>query len=70
MKRLNLDAFKAQTETSQTDELENLAGGILGACHCRQCDLQMEMSPDWEDGSAGYNFGVMLMHALGMHDDY
>lgn len=32
MSRLNLEAFKAQTEI-QTQELEALSGGILGACH-------------------------------------
>lgn len=31
--RLNLDAFKAQTDSKQIEELEMLSGGILGACH-------------------------------------
>ncbi|WP_157449618.1 hypothetical protein [Croceitalea dokdonensis] len=34
MKRLNLDAFKAQLSKNQTNELEGLTGGIMGACHC------------------------------------
>ncbi len=34
MSRLNLDAFKAQVNENQTNELEALSGGILGACHC------------------------------------
>ncbi|WP_155839681.1 hypothetical protein [Aquimarina latercula] len=33
MSRLSLDAFKAKAQTSQSEELENLTGGILGACH-------------------------------------
>tara|TARA_B110000093_G_C12836922_1_gene353581 strand:+ start:506 stop:652 length:147 start_codon:yes stop_codon:yes gene_type:complete len=31
MSRLNLEAFKAQA--NDTQELEELSGGILGACH-------------------------------------
>lgn len=38
MKRLNLDAFKAQVSKKQIQELENLTGGILGACHCAHPD--------------------------------
>lgn len=34
MSRLNLDAFKAQA--NQTQELESLTGGILGACHTQE----------------------------------
>lgn len=33
MKRLSLEDFKTKSEN--TKELENLTGGILGACHCR-----------------------------------
>ena len=32
MERLSLDDFKMKSNNSQ--ELENLTGGILGACHC------------------------------------
>ena len=38
MNRLNLDAFKAQANTKQIEELEMLTGGILGACHCAPHD--------------------------------
>lgn len=41
MSRLNLDAFKAQVSEEKTQELESLAGGILGACHTTEssgCD--------------------------------
>ena len=34
MSRLNLDAFKVLQSDETTQELENLSGGILGACHC------------------------------------
>ncbi len=34
MSRLNLEAFKAQADEHQTKELDELSGGILGACHC------------------------------------
>ncbi|WP_077399139.1 hypothetical protein [Cellulophaga omnivescoria] len=33
MSRLNLEAFKVKAE-NQKQELEELSGGILGACHC------------------------------------
>lgn len=68
MSRLNLDAFKAQAET-QTQELEELSGGILGACHCTKCTLLTESNPSHEDGSLGYNIGVGIAHLLGWHDE-
>lgn len=68
MSRLSLDAFKAQADNSQEQELENLAGGILGACHCSTCSAQLESSISVEDGSAGYNLGVLTAHWLGLHD--
>lgn len=35
---LLLDAFKGQVNESKNQELENLTGGILGACHyCSTC---------------------------------
>ena len=38
MERLSLDAFKEEVETKEnTNELEELAGGVLGACHCSHC---------------------------------
>lgn len=37
MERLSLDAFKEKAETKKKEnkELEELKGGILGACHWR-----------------------------------
>ena len=49
MERLSLDAFKVEAETKKeekTNELENLSGGILGACHCSHCG--------GDDGDGGY----------------
>jgi hypothetical protein len=41
MNRLSLDAFKEQVR--ETQELENLTGGILGACHgCIDCGSSTE----------------------------
>ena len=38
MERLSLDAFKAEVETKETtNELVELTGGVLGACHCTIC---------------------------------
>lgn len=45
MNRLNLDAFK--TQAKETQSLDNLAGGILGACHyCTTCGASDGMSHD------------------------
>ncbi|WP_027393252.1 hypothetical protein [Aquimarina latercula] len=42
MSRLSLDAFKAKAQTSQSEELENLTGGILGACHPSDAEMIAE----------------------------
>jgi len=34
MSRLSLDAFKAQSDSNQAQELESLTGGQLAECHC------------------------------------
>lgn len=46
MSRLNLEAFKAQTSEQETQELENLSGGILGACHCSTCDRELSYAEE------------------------
>jgi len=38
MSRLSLEAFKSSVNPEETKELEKLAGGILGACHCEPVD--------------------------------
>ncbi|MFL0082032.1 hypothetical protein V2647_10290 [Tenacibaculum maritimum] len=38
MSRLSLDAFKAQSDSSQIQELESLTGGVMASCHCT-CEI-------------------------------
>ena len=37
MERLSLNAFKEKAIESKQEDLENLTGGVLGACHCDHC---------------------------------
>lgn len=45
MKRLSLDDFKMESNDSK--ELEQLSGGILGACHTSNQDWIDEMEDLW-----------------------
>ncbi|MFL0082028.1 hypothetical protein V2647_10265 [Tenacibaculum maritimum] len=38
MSRLSLDAFKAQSDSSQIQELESLTGGVMASCHCTSAE--------------------------------
>lgn len=61
MERLSLDDFKAKSSNSQ--ELEGLTGGILGACHCAICDK-------WDQAPHGTGAGLnKLIHIL-FDDDH
>ncbi|WP_077399131.1 hypothetical protein [Cellulophaga omnivescoria] len=46
MKRLDFETFKEQANKAQ--ELDNLTGGILGACHCTSMNCG-ENGGDWLD---------------------
>ena len=53
MERLSLDAFKIEAETKKEEknkELENLTGGVLGACHCNQCGGDIDAVAHWHIG--------------------
>jgi hypothetical protein len=68
MERLSLSDFKMESNNSQ--ELENLTGGILGACHCDSCNSQLagEDMFNYKDGASGYVLAVYLSHWLGIGD--
>ncbi len=62
MERLSLNDFKAKS--NESNELENLTGGILGACHCYVCD-KVEVGHSIGDGAA--NLGEIIAHWMGWH---
>ncbi len=45
MNRLNLEAFKASA--NETQELESLTGGILGACHTSEAEKEAAANIAW-----------------------
>ena len=59
-KRLSLDQFKAKAEISnQTQELEKISGGVLGACHCDCCPSWI---PDWYCDAVNWLAGSPATH--------
>lgn len=63
MERLTLNDFKMKSNNSQ--ELEDLTGGILGACHCYVCDKK-EVGHSIGDGAA--KLGEIVAHWWGLHE--